>query len=54
MSHDQVKVRTIRPHDTITGMRAPGEEYERTKADAERLAKAGVVEVIGTKAAKAK
>ncbi len=54
MSHDRVKVRTLRPHDTTDGMKAPGEEYERTKADADRLAKLGVVELVTTRAAKSK
>ena len=41
-----VRVRTIRPHDTSDGMKAPGDEYERTAADAKRLADAGVVELV--------
>lgn len=53
MSPDRVKVRTIRPHDTSEGMKVPGDEYERTKADAESLRAAGVVSII-TKATKAK
>lgn len=43
MSHDLVRVRAIRPHDTTEGMRAPGEEYERSKAEAEQLHAQGIV-----------
>jgi hypothetical protein len=46
MSRDRVKVRTIRPHDTTEGLRAPGNEYERSKTDADQLAKQGVVEIV--------
>jgi hypothetical protein len=45
MSRLLVKVRTIRPHDTTEGLRAPGDEYERSKTDADQLAEQGVVEV---------
>lgn len=48
MSHSNVKVRTIRPHDTSEGMRAPGDEYERKQADADKLVKAGVVGLATT------
>jgi hypothetical protein len=51
MSHDLVKVRTIRPHDTTEGLRLPGDEYERTAKDAEQLSKAGVVELATPKRA---
>lgn len=44
MSHN-VKVRTIRPHDTTDGMKAPGEQYERRAADADQLVKLGVVAI---------
>jgi hypothetical protein len=50
---DPVKVRTIRPHDTTEGMKAPGDEYERTKADADALAKGGIVELVPSRAGKA-
>jgi hypothetical protein len=51
MSHN-VKVRTIRPHDTTEGLKAPGDEYERTAADAKQLADQGIVETVTAKAAK--
>jgi len=54
MSRELVKVRAIRPHDTTEGMKAPGDEYERTKAHADQLSKAGVVEIVAAKASKAK
>jgi hypothetical protein len=54
MSRDLVKVRTIRPHDTIEGLRAPGDEYERSKADADQLAKQGVVEPVPIEGGRAK
>jgi len=54
MSPDTVKVRTIRPHDTAEGMKAPGDEYDRTKAHADQLVAQGVVEIVASKAAKAK
>jgi hypothetical protein len=41
-----MKVRTIRPHDTIEGSKVLGEEYERTTALALQLAEAGVVELV--------
>jgi hypothetical protein len=49
-----LKVRTIRPHDTTEGLRAPGDEYERSKTDADQLAKHGVVEVDPARAARSK
>lgn len=51
MSHN-VKVRTVRPHDTTEGMKAPGDEYERTAADAKQLAEAGVVAMVTSAPAK--
>lgn len=54
MSHDLVKVRTIRPHDTADGMKSPGDEYERTQEDAEQLQAGGIVEVVKRKPAKSK
>ena len=54
MSRNLVKVRTIRPHDTTEGLKQPGDEYERTKSDAEKLSAAGVVSIVAAKAAKAK
>lgn len=54
MSRDLVKVRTIRPHDTSDGLRAPGDEYERSKADAEQLAAQGVVELVQARAGRSK
>lgn len=54
MSADTIKVRTIRPHDTSEGMKAPGEEYDRAKADAEQLAGQGVVEIVDSKPARRK
>jgi hypothetical protein len=54
MSRDLVKVRTIRPHDTTEGLRAPGDEYERSKTDADQLAKQGVVEIAPAKALRSK
>ena len=50
MSRDLVRVRTIRPHDTTDGLRTPGDEYERTYADADQLAVAGVVSIVAAKA----
>jgi hypothetical protein len=49
---DKVKVRTIRPHDTTEGMKAPGEEYERSKVDADVLTELGVVESATVRTAK--
>lgn len=54
MSRDLVKVRTIRPHDTTEGLRAPGDEYERSKAEADQLAKQGVVGLVTAKAGRSK
>lgn len=51
---DKVKVRTIRPHDTAEGMKAPGDEYERAKADADQLSKQGVVELVSARTSRAK
>lgn len=51
---DKVKVRTIRPHDTTEGMKAPGDEYERTAADAKRLSERGIVELAEPKAKRRK
>lgn len=46
MAETMLKVRTIRPHDTAQGLRSPGDEYERSKADAEQLEAAGVVAIM--------
>lgn len=46
---DKVRVRVIRPHDTAEGMRAPGDEYDRTATDADKLTAQGVVELATTK-----
>jgi hypothetical protein len=54
MSRDLVKVRTIRPHDTTEGMKAPGDEYERSKTDADQLSKQGVVELVTVRASRSK
>ena len=54
MSRDLVKVRTIRPHDTTKGLRAPGDLYERSKTDADQLAKQGVVELMPVRASRSK
>jgi hypothetical protein len=54
MSRELVKVRIIRPHDTTEGLQAPGDEYERSKTDADQLAKQGVVEVVSARAARSK
>lgn len=43
---DPVPVRTIRPHDTTEGVRAPGEEYERPGNEASFLEARGVVEIL--------
>lgn len=51
MSREILKVRTIRPHDTAEGMKAPGDEYDRTTADAKQLAEQGVVEIVPAKPA---
>jgi hypothetical protein len=50
MSRDLVKVRTLRPHDTTEGLKQPGDEYDRSKADAEQLECAGVVSIASAKA----
>ena len=50
MSRDLIRVRVLRPHDTDAGLRSPGDEYERTKADADALTAAGVVEIVAAKA----
>ena len=41
-----VRVRTIRPHETEGGSRAPGDEYVRPRSEAEGLA--STVEIIGS------
>lgn len=46
---DKVKVRAIRPHDTIYGMKQPGEEYERTATEAQRLTERGIVKAVSTR-----
>ena len=48
MASDHVTVRTIRPHDTSEGLRSPGDEYQRSKAEAAQLVAAGVVAIVGT------
>ncbi len=50
MSHNQVKVRAIRPHDTVDGTKAPGDEYERDETDAKMLAAMGVLELVAANA----
>ena len=50
MSRDLVKVRTIRPHDTVDGMKQPGEVYDRTKEEADTLSVVGVVSIVAAKA----
>jgi hypothetical protein len=54
MSANLVKVRTIRPHDTAEGFKQPGDEYDRTKPDADKLSAAGVVSFVTPKATKGK
>lgn len=44
---DSVRVRTLRQHDGPEGQKWQGDEYERSRLDAEQLAKLGVVEIIG-------
>jgi hypothetical protein len=39
-------VRTIRQHDTIDGMKMPGDEYQRAYHDAHILAAGNIVEII--------
>lgn len=51
---ESVMVRTLRPHDTVDGQRAPGDEYKRSPADAKQLAQAGVVAIVETKKPAAK
>jgi hypothetical protein len=51
---DLVKVRTIRPHDTTDGLRQPGDEYQRARTEAETLRDQGVLEIVATRATKAK
>jgi len=46
MSLSPVKVRTIRPHDTVDGMKQPGEVYDRTKEEADTLSAVGVVGIV--------
>jgi hypothetical protein len=38
MSRDLVKVWTIFPRDTTEGLRAPGDEYARSRTNADQLA----------------
>ena len=45
MSHN-IKVRTVRPHDTTEGTRQPGEVYDRTKEEADTLLAIGVVDLV--------
>ncbi len=52
MSSNPVKVRTIRPHDTVDGMKQPGEVYDRTKEEADTLSAVGVVETVPAPKAK--
>ena len=46
MSHSKVTVRTIRPHDTVDGLKQPGEVYDRTKEEADTLSAVGVVGIV--------
>lgn len=43
---DRVRVRTLRQHDGPDGQKWQGDEYERTKPDAEYLSGLGVVEIV--------
>jgi hypothetical protein len=55
MSRDLVvKVRTLRPHHTTDGFKTPGDEYERTHADADKLAAGCVVAILAADATPAK
>ena len=40
-----VKVRTLREHNGPEGMKVAGDEYQRTKEDAEQLVARGIVEL---------
>ena len=44
---DRVRVRTLRQHDGPEGQKWQGDEYERSRLDAEQLEKIGVVAIIG-------
>ena len=46
-----VTVRAIRPHDTVAGMKQPGDEYERPEDEAKALADKGVLSIATPKAA---
>ncbi|MGZ2410742.1 hypothetical protein ACUXST_000139 [Sphingomonas sp. F9_3S_D5_B_2] len=46
----KLAVRTIRPHDTTDGMKHPGDVYDRTQADADKLSSAGIVEIASAPA----
>jgi len=50
MSYDPVRVRTIRPHDTTEGLKVPGDEYDRTKEEADTLSAQGIVRIVKTTA----
>lgn len=39
-------VRALRPHDTVTGIKQPGDEYARPLAEAEQLEKLGVIAIV--------
>ena len=49
----KIKVRTIRPHDTVEGMKLPGDGYDRTKEDADHLSALGVVGLVASAKPKA-
>jgi hypothetical protein len=44
----KVKVRALRPHDTVDGIKQPGEEYERTAEDAKHLSDRRIVQAVQT------
>jgi hypothetical protein len=42
---DPVTVRALRPHDTADGLKAPGDAYQRERAEAEALADKSIVTI---------
>lgn len=42
----QASVRALRPHDTVTGIKQPGDEYDRPIGEAEQLERLGVVTIV--------
>jgi hypothetical protein len=43
---DPVTVRAVRPHDTVEGLKLPGDEYQRARTEAEILRNGGILAII--------